>query len=176
MSAVGEEETRASSPPPVWPIRKDAYELMEVLGESFVWLQGQWRFRTVASLGDYSVLCACISSPFCARSSPGSGATAVVQSALCINRKEKVAIKRIDLEQHSSSIDELQVLWTRTARVKDSFVTPRICVCFHAEEDLFNESVPPSQCDSILHILSCQGRDLDSDEAHVRYAPVEGNV
>ena len=38
MSAVGEEETGASSPPPQWPIKKDGYELMEVLGEPLGWL------------------------------------------------------------------------------------------------------------------------------------------
>ena len=39
----------------------------------------------------------------------GSGATSVVQAAHCLANDQKVAIKRIELEQCGATIEELQV-------------------------------------------------------------------
>lgn len=76
-----------------WPNEKEQYELQEVIGR-FLCCALQRGLANVPQLWIFF---------------PGYGATAVVQAAFCIPRKERVAVKRIDLEKCGASIDEMMV-------------------------------------------------------------------
>ena len=76
-----------------WPNEKEQYELQEVIGKVCV----SCSQRRLSIVSELWIFCS------------GYGATAVVQAAFCIPRKERVAVKRIDLEKCGASIDEMMV-------------------------------------------------------------------
>lgn len=79
-----------------WPNDREQYELEEVIGKLLLMISGV-ELNSCHQLA----VCVCLIK--------GYGATAVVQAANCIPRKERVAVKRIDLEKCGASIDEMMV-------------------------------------------------------------------
>lgn len=109
----------------VWPNTKDSYELQEVIGK-ILWLVFlSWCFVRCAStpkITEKTFWIPYIKEGLTSDQTTwqgfslkgcvvyaGYGATAVVQAALCTERNERVAIKRIDLEKCGASIDEMMV-------------------------------------------------------------------
>ena len=96
-----------------WPINADDYELEEVIGKG-LWLTSSLSLTFVAL---------------------GRGATAVVQAATVKKTKERVAVKRINLDRCNTSLEELLV------RHPFSQAMSSHCECFFSEGNSSDESM-----------------------------------